>query len=172
MRGWRSTHSGLVKYGWSRRPGLRLTQRPKKRRNRASARSWISWPEGLAEGVRRLTDGYGADIIVDGVGGEILAAAIETLEPGGSLITLGYAASRKSTIDVTNLTWKEASIKGFLLFSEPASAWEEAWAVITKLLKSGEVKPIVAKTFPLEAAAEALRFLVEERPFGRVLVTM
>src|SRR5262249_18484123 len=61
--------------------------------------------EGLAEGVRRLTDGYGADIIVDGIGGDILSDALEVLAPGGSLTTLGYAASRKSTIDVTNLIW-------------------------------------------------------------------
>jgi NADPH2:quinone reductase len=90
--------------------------------------------EGLAEGVRRLTDGYGADIIVDGIGGDILGAALEVLAPGGSLTTLGYVASRKTTIDVTNLIWKGASIKSFMLFSQPVSAWAEAWATITELL--------------------------------------
>jgi NADPH2:quinone reductase len=94
------------------------------------------------------------------------------LAPGGSLTTLGYAASRKTTIDVTNLIWKDASIKSFMLFSQPVSAWAEAWATITELLTSGQIKPIVAKTFPLEDAAEALRYLVEGRPFGRVLLTI
>jgi NADPH2:quinone reductase len=94
------------------------------------------------------------------------------LAPGGSLTTLGYAASRKATIDVTNLIWKGASIKSFLLFTRPTSAWAEAWTVITELLKSGQVQPIVAKTFPLERAAEALQYLVEGRPFGRVVVTI
>jgi hypothetical protein len=108
--------------------------------------------EGLAEGVRRLTDGYGADIIVDSIGGDILSDALGVLAPGGSLTTLGYAASREMTIDVTNLIWKGASIKSFLLFSQPVSAWAEAWTTITELLKSGQVKPIVAKTFPLEGA--------------------
>jgi len=41
---------------------------------------------------------------------------------------------------------------------------------MTEFLKSGQIKPIVAKTFPLEAAAAALRYLVEDRPFGRVLL--
>jgi NADPH2:quinone reductase len=127
--------------------------------------------EGLPEGVRRLTDGYGADIVVDSVGGDVLSHALEVLAPGGSLTTLGYAASRKATIDVTNLIWKGASIKSFSLFSQPASVVAEAWTTITGLLKSGQIKPIVAKTFPLEDAAEALRYLVEGRPFGRVLVT-
>jgi NADPH2:quinone reductase len=50
------------------------------------------------------------------------------------------------------------------------SAWAEAWVKITEYLKSGQVKPNVARTFPLEAAAAALRHLVEDRPFGRVLL--
>jgi NADPH2:quinone reductase len=127
--------------------------------------------EGLAEGVRRLTEGYGADIIIDSIGGDILGEALGTLAPGGSLTTLGYSAGRKATIDVTNLIWKRASIKSFSLFAQPASAWAEAWRTLTELLEAGEIKPIVAKTFPLEAAAEALRYLVEDRPFGRVLLT-
>lgn len=125
--------------------------------------------ERLAEGVNRITDGYGADIVIDAVGGDILSAALEVLAPGGSLTTLGYAANRRSTIDVTNLIWKGASIKSFLLFSQ-VSAWAEAWVKITELLEQGRIKPIVAKTFPLESAAEALRHLVEDRPFGRVLL--
>src|ERR1700722_9459559 len=127
--------------------------------------------ESLTEGVRRLSDGYGADIIVDSLGGDVLSEALGVLARGGSLTTLGYAASRKTTIDVTNLIWKDASIKSFSLFAQPASTLEAAWTTISELLRSGQVKPIVAKTFPLESTAEALRYLVESRPFGRVLVT-
>jgi NADPH2:quinone reductase len=127
--------------------------------------------EGLTEGVRRLSDGYGADMIVDGLAGDVLSEALRVLAPGGSLTTLGYAASRKTTIDVTDLIWKGASIKSFSLFAQPASILEEAWTTIIGLLRSGQVKPIVAKTFSLESAAEALRYLVEGRPFGRVLLT-
>jgi NADPH2:quinone reductase len=36
----------------------------------------------------------------------------------------------------------------------------------------GAIKPIVAKTFPLAKAADALRYLVEGRPFGRVVLTI
>src|SRR5712691_6634657 len=128
--------------------------------------------ERLAEGVRRLTDGYGADIVVDGIGGQILSEALEILAPDGNLTTLGYASSRKTTIDVTNLIWKGASIKSFLLFSQPPSARSDAWKTITELLSSGRIQPIVSKTFPLEDAADALRYLIEGRPLGRVIVTI
>jgi NADPH:quinone reductase len=89
-----------------------------------------------------------------------------------SLTTLGYAANRKATIDVTNLIWKQASIKSFILFAQPQAAWVDAWNAIVPLLQSGAIKPIVAKTFPLAEAADALRYLVEGRPFGRVVLTI
>jgi NADPH2:quinone reductase len=128
--------------------------------------------EKLSDGVRRITEGYGADIVIDAIGGEILGEALGTLATGGSLTTLGYSAGRKATIDVTDLIWKRASMKSFSLFAQPALAWSAAWSVIIPLLQSGAVKPIVAKTFPLREAADALRFLVEGRPFGRVALTI
>ncbi len=128
--------------------------------------------EKLSDGVRRITEGYGADIVIDAIGGEILSEALGTLALGGSLTTLGYAAGRKSTIDVTDLIWKRASMKSFSLFAQPAEVWSAAWGVIFPLLQSGAVKPIVAKTFPLAEAADALRYLVEGRPFGRVVLTI
>jgi NADPH:quinone reductase len=48
--------------------------------------------EKLGDGVRRITDGYGADIITDGIGGEVLSEALKSLSVGGSLTTLGYSA--------------------------------------------------------------------------------
>src|SRR6266480_6812087 len=128
--------------------------------------------EKLSDGVRRITQGYGADIVIDAIGGEVLSEALGTLAPGGSLTTLGYSAGRKATIDVTDLIWKRASMKSFSLFAQPADVWSTAWSVIFPLLQSGAVKPIVAKTFPLAEAADALRYLVEGRPFGRVVLTI
>ena len=122
--------------------------------------------------MRRITGGYGADIVIDGIGGEVLSEALGALAMDGSLTTLGYSASRTATIDVTNLIWKRASIQSFVLFAQPQAAWVEAWNTIVPLLQSGQIKPIVAKTFPLAEAAEALRFLVEGRPFGRVVLTI
>lgn len=128
--------------------------------------------EKLGDGVRRIAQGYGVDIVIDAIGGEILGEALGTLAMGGSLTTLGYSAGRKATIDVTDLIWKRASMKSFSLFSQPAELWTSAWSVIFSLLQTGAVKPIVAKTFPLAEAAGALRYLIEGRPFGRIVLTI
>jgi NADPH:quinone reductase len=104
--------------------------------------------EKLSDGVRRITKGYGADIVIDAIGGEILSEALGTLAVGGSLTTLGYSAGRKATIDVTDLIWRRASMKSFSLFAQPPSAYAEAWDAIVPLLRSGAVKPIVAEDVP------------------------
>ena len=128
--------------------------------------------ETLSGGVRRITGGNGVDIVIDAIGGDVFSEALTTLAPGGSLTTLGYSAGRKATIDVTDVIWKGATIKGFLLFAQPPKVWEDAWKTIVRLLQSGGIRPIVAKTFPLAGASDALRYLVEDRPFGRVILTI
>ena len=128
--------------------------------------------ETLTDGVRRITDANGVDIAIDAIGGEVFSEALATLAPGGSLTTLGYAAGRKTTIDVTDLIWKRTTIKSFTLFAQPPAAWEEAWKTIVRVLQSGGIKPIVARTFPLVEAADALRYLIETRPFGKVVLTI
>lgn len=128
--------------------------------------------EKLGDGVRRVTDGYGADIVIDGIGGEVLSDALKALATGGSLTTLGYSADRKTTIDVTDLIAPQASIRGLNMFLQPQATVAHAWNAIVSLLRSGAIKPIVAKTFPLTDATDALRYLVEGRPFGRVVLTI
>jgi NADPH2:quinone reductase len=128
--------------------------------------------EKLGDGVRRITSGYGADIVIDGIGGEVLSEALGALALEGSVTTLGYSASRQTTIDVINLIVPQASMRGLNMFAQPQAAISDAWNVIVSLLKSGAIKPIVAKTFPLADAADALRYLVEGRPFGRVVLTI
>src|SRR6202161_2214919 len=75
--------------------------------------------EKLGDGVRRITDGYGADIIIDGIGGEVLSEALKTLAFGGSLTTFGSSPSRQTTIDVTDLIVPKASIRSLNMFRQP-----------------------------------------------------
>ena len=53
-----------------------------------------------------------------------------------------------------------------------AEARAEAWSVILRLLLEGKVKPLVDRTYPLEQAGEASRHLVEDRPFGKVILVI
>ncbi len=126
--------------------------------------------EGLADGVRRITAGRGVDIVIESIGGTVTGEALSSLGLGGVLITLGYSAGRKTTIDVTDLIWKGARMAGFSLFAQSPTAIATAWREIIPLIVSASAKPIVERVYPLADASEALRHLIEDRPFGKVVL--
>src|ERR1700724_728412 len=114
---------------------------------------------GLADGVRRITAGRGVDIAIESIGGTVTSEALRSLALGGALITLGYSAGRKTTIDVTDLIWKRARMAGFSLFAQSPTAIATAWRDIIPLIAGGSVKPIVERGYPLGEAGGALRHL-------------
>jgi NADPH2:quinone reductase len=126
--------------------------------------------EGLTDGVRRITAGGGVDIVIESIGGTVTSEALSSLGLGGVLITLGYSGGRKTTIDVTDLIWKRARMAGFSLFAQSPHAIVSAWRDILPLIVGGSVKPIVERVYPLARAGEALRHLIEDRPFGKVIL--
>lgn len=127
--------------------------------------------ESLTEGVKRITDGKGVDIVIESVGGSITGQALSTLALNGVLTTLGYSAGRTATIDLTDLIWKRARMSGFSLFAQSPATIAAAWNTILPLFTSQTVKPVLERSYPLEEAAEAMRHLIEDRPFGRVVLT-
>src|ERR1700732_3059810 len=126
--------------------------------------------EGLADGVRRITAGRGVDIVIESIGGTVTSEALSSLGLGGVLITLGYSAGRNTTIDVTDLIWKRARMAGFFLFAQTPPPNAAQWRDVLPLMVSGSVKPIVERVYPFGEAGEALRHLIEDRPFGKVVL--
>ena len=59
---------------------------------------------------------------------------------------------------------------GFSLFAQPPTEIAAAWRNILPLIESGSVKPIVERVYPFSEAGEALRHLIEDRPFGKVVL--
>ncbi|MEU2622103.1 zinc-binding dehydrogenase [Streptomyces sp. NPDC007157] len=126
--------------------------------------------ESLRDGVARLTDGKGVDVVLDGVAGPITGQALGALARGGTLVSIGYSAGMQADINVTDLIWKVAHVHGFSfsLFSQ-----EQVNSINARLLDlvvSKDITPLVDRVFPLEQAAEAQRHLIEGSPFGRVLL--
>src|SRR5579859_3353003 len=126
--------------------------------------------EGLADGVRRITAGSGVDIVIESIGGTVTGDALSSLGRGGVLITLGYSSGRKTTIDVTDLIWKGARMAGFSLFAQSPTAIADAWRDIIPPIVSGSIKPVVERVYSLNETREALRHLIEDRPFGKVVL--
>ena len=128
--------------------------------------------EPLSDGVRRLTDGKGVDVALDTIGGPITGEALASVGRGGLVVVMGYTAGTTPTIDSMNLIWRGARLVGFNGVFQPPAAFAEAWSVILRLLADGRVKPLIDRTYRLEEAAEACRHLAEDRPLGKVVLTI
>lgn len=123
--------------------------------------------EGLADGLARLAPD-GVDVVIDAVGGALSGQAIGGLARAGRAVVMGYAAGTNTDLRLTDLVWKRAVVSGFSLFAATPEQQAEAYAVILPLIARGEVVPAHERSFPLEQAPEALRHLIEDRPYGKV----
>ncbi|QKW36310.1 zinc-binding dehydrogenase [Actinomadura sp. NAK00032] len=75
-------------------------------------------------------------------------------------------------MNITDLMWKNATAYGYTFTRTPPDAACAARVTLLEWLDAGRINPAVARVFPLEQAAEAQRHLIEDRPFGRVLLTL
>ena len=119
--------------------------------------------------VKELTDGQGADVVVECVSGgavpEVLKQSTECLRIGGRLVVLGYAYGQPLTVDSADLIYGQWSILG-----SRASTLQDV-VEVARLVEQGLLKPVVSERFALEKANEALAFLRESSPVGRVVLT-
>lgn len=127
--------------------------------------------ETISEGVARLTEGKGVDIVIDSIGGSLTGEAIKSLARNGIIVTIGYSAGTQFTASITDFVWKGLQMRG-----QSLAGWfdfnqqQHVWSQFLPLLARGEIKPMIARVFNAAEAAAAQRFLIEEKPFGKVLL--
>ncbi len=126
----------------------------------------------LADQVQKLTDGRGADLVLDPIGGEATGKALAALAPFGRLVHLGYSAGMTLAINSLDLIAKPSRILGFNIFLVPPDRAARDLDEVVALAAEGKYRAVIAKTFPLAAVAEATRFLDERRGAGKVVLTL
>ena len=128
--------------------------------------------ERLREGIMRLTSGKGVDVVIDGVGGALAGEALGCLANGGTYVVVGYAAGRETTVNLTDIIWKAAKVHGFTLRAFAPQTLAAAQRTLLDYLSRGAIQPTVGRAFALEDAADGVKYLMEGRPFGRVILRM
>ncbi|MCC5953527.1 MAG: NADPH:quinone oxidoreductase family protein [Acidimicrobiia bacterium] len=129
--------------------------------------------EDVAERVLALTDGRGADVIVDTVGGDLFDAATHCLAFEGRLVVLGFASGRIPNLAVNHPMVKNYDVVGVQWPAypaiRPAVAAQAAEAVVTWLTE-GTVPPPTISEVPFGEASAALARLVEGSTTGKLVV--
>ena len=131
--------------------------------------------DSLRQQVYAVTDGAGADIILDPLGGAVFEAAVRTLAWRGRLVVIGFAAGGIPTVKTNYLLLKNIEISGLQVSDyrkrRPAQM-AECFAEIFAFYQEGKVKPAAATVFPLERAGEALAALRDRRIDGRAVLRL
>ena len=124
--------------------------------------------------VRRLTDGRGADVIVDSVGGETLQKSLACLAYRGRVVSVGDAGrSGGGPLDISTLRPNNQSLTGVFLGAELVLGGPRVHDLIAghlAAIAAGETKVIVDRTYPLADAAAAHAYIESRRSFGRVVL--
>ena len=129
--------------------------------------------ENFVERTRELTDGHGADVILDSVGGQNLVDSIAALAYRGTLVSVGLAARAGSTIEARDLWEKNNALRGVFLGGALLTEYPRVHAMIADLIgrvASGELQVVIDRTFPLSEAAAAHTYIESRQAFGRVVM--
>jgi putative PIG3 family NAD(P)H quinone oxidoreductase len=130
--------------------------------------------EDFVEGVREVTDGRGADVILDIIGAAYLARNIEALAGNGRLAIIGLQGGRTAEVDLNAMLRKRVTVTATSLRVRPlvekagivAGVREQVWPLIEK----GAVRPVVDRRLPMPAAAQAHRIVEASEHLGKVLL--
>jgi NADPH2:quinone reductase len=131
-------------------------------------------PETFKERVFELTDGRGADVILESVGGDLFAASIRAVAWEGRLVVIGFASGEIPTVKAGHVLVKNMTLIGLQSSDyrerEP-KALQQAQEALLDLYSQGKIKVHVTATYPLEAAAEALKALQTGKARGKIVLT-
>ncbi len=118
----------------------------------------------LARGVLELTDGEGADMVIDSIGGETWSEALKALRRGGRIVTCGATTGDNPSADLRRLFVRQLEIHGATLGDL------DEFRRLIAVYRSGRLKPAIDRTYPLERIGEALARLQTGGQIGKIAV--
>jgi NADPH2:quinone reductase len=130
--------------------------------------------ESFVERVAELTEGRGADVVLDAIGGQNLVDGIEALAYRGTLVSAGVAARAGSGIEAKDLWGKNNTLRGVYLGGALFAEYPRVHSMIGDLIQrvaDGGLRVEIDRTFPLAEAAAAHTYVEGRTAFGRVTMT-
>jgi NADPH2:quinone reductase len=124
--------------------------------------------------VREITDGNGADVIYDPVGGDVFDGSLKCIAWNGRLIVVGFAGGRIPEVKANRILLKNIAVTGVhwgaYLSKEPARV-PETFEGIFSLYRDGKIKPLIYNSYALEDLPSALAELASRKTHGKLIIT-
>jgi NADPH:quinone reductase-like Zn-dependent oxidoreductase len=130
--------------------------------------------QDLVAEILRLTGGNGARVVFDPVGGPTVAKLVQATSRLGILLLYGALSTEPTPLPLFDVLARWTTIRGYVMMEitgDPGRL-ERAKKFINGGLADDSLRPIIAKTFPLEEIVEAHRYLESNQQIGKVVVTV
>jgi NADPH2:quinone reductase len=131
--------------------------------------------EDIRERVKEITNGRGANVVYDPVGGDAFDAALRSIAWEGRIVIIGFASGRIPQIPANIALVKNLSIIGFYwgsYQSRKPELLQQSFAQLFRWFEEGKLKPHVSQRFDLKEVTNALELMRQRRSTGKVVLTM
>lgn len=132
--------------------------------------------ENLVDRIADITNGLGANVIFDPIGGPLLEQLAESAAKGGKIIEYGALDNRATPYPLFTALGKGLAIYGYTLFeitqSSDPSRLVKAKDFIYKGLKSGKLLPLIDRVFTFEEVQEAHEYMESNQQIGKIVLTV
>ena len=130
---------------------------------------------GFPDRVREITgDEYGADVIIDSVGGPMFADSLDALALGGRFVSVGRNGGTKGEIDLDKLAARRANLIGTTFRTRTPQQIFNCFEVFMEgcanALAEGRIKGIVDRTFPFDRLHDAHKYMLADGQIGKIVL--
>jgi len=131
--------------------------------------------QDIRETVKVLTNGKGANVFYDPVGGEVFEASMRCIALEGRILIIGATSGTYAPVKTNHILIKEVEIIGVLhghWRDRHPEMFEQNMRILGEWAEAGHIKPYVGRTYPLEKAADALAALGNREIVGKCVLTI
>jgi len=136
----------------------------------------INYGDGeLKEQVKALTNGRGADVIYDPVGGDLFDQCTRCINWNGRLLVVGFTSGRIPAYKANLALLKGSSMVGVFLGrfrKEEPEAYEQNFRELLGMYTEGKINPIITQSFSIEDYVKAFNVFTERKVMGKVTLEL
>ncbi len=120
--------------------------------------------EDVAPRVKEFTEGRGADVILDSVGGATWDINFQAVAKGGTVVHCGVTGGAQAQANLSLLYWNQVSVLGSTM------GGKREMHELLRAVETSRIEPVVDKVFPLNQVSQATRRMEEANQFGKIVL--
>ena len=129
--------------------------------------------DDLAEKVLEVTDGVGANVIFDPVGGDIFERSLKCIAWEGRIVIIGFASGRIPQVKMNRVLLKNIALLGLYWGNyriHNPKRIQETQKKLYRMYERKQIEPVIYRCFPFDEAPRAFKCLEERESYGKVVV--